>query len=234
MPGPGIPTLALKKAKLVVVAGNPSRGQLKFKYNPETFSFSKSAEWTEPPEHQRDGDPAPPTHQRTNPAQLQMDIFFDAFEELRGDVTDGVRTLLDWTKPCPPEVADGVMNPPLLEFRWGSSKALRGFKGYLSSVSANYTLFRMDGTPIRATCSITIIEVPNPPAGQNPTSGGQAGLQAHVLVEGESLHSVAWAEYGRASYWRALAAINDIDDPLRVRPGTRLLLPPHREAARLS
>ena len=72
------------------------------------------------------------------------------------------------------------------------------------------------------------------PGPQNPTSGGQLGYQAHVLIEGESLHSVAWAEYGKASYWRALAEVNDIDDPLRVSPGTRILLPPRREAARRS
>jgi hypothetical protein len=234
MLGPGIPSLALKKARLVVVAGSPQRDQLKFKYNPETFSLSKSAEWTDPPLHQRHAESGQPTHQRSNPAQLTMEIFFDAYEEFRGDDTNEVRTLLDWTKPCPPFVAPHVMNPPLLEFRWGSSKALRGFRGYLSSVSANYTLFRMDGTPIRATCSITIIEVPSPPSGTNPTSGGQAGFQAHILIEGETLHSVAWAEYGKASYWRALAEINGIDDPLRVAPGTRLLLPPYRDAGRLS
>jgi hypothetical protein len=230
---PSLPTLSLEKARLVVVAGNPGETEIEFKYNPETFSLSKSADWTEPPQHQGRRDPSPPTHQRTNPAQLSMEIFFDAFEEFDGDVTDDIQTLLDWTKPCPP-ATNGVQNPPLLEFRWGSSNALQGIRGYLQSVSVNYTLFRMNGTPIRATCNITIVEVPTPAAGTNPTSGGRAGFQAHVLIEGETLHSVAWAEYRRADYWRALAEFNDIDDPLRVAPGTRLLLPPHRDAARLS
>src|SRR4051794_41429596 len=107
--GAGIASLALKKAELRVTQGSPRKRKLKFKYNPETFTFSKSADWSEPPQHQRDVDPAPPTHQRTNPATLQMDIFFDAYEEFRGDVTDEVLTLIDWTKPCPPET-DGVMN----------------------------------------------------------------------------------------------------------------------------
>ena len=231
--GAGLPGFGLEKARLVVVAGEPDDDELKFKYNPETFSFSKSAEWTEPPQHTRDHQPAPPTHQRTNPASLTMEIFLDAFEEFRGDVTDDVRTLLEWTKPCPPLVK-GVMNPPLLEFRWGSSKAVQGFRGYLQSVNANYTLFRMDGTPIRATCSVILIEVPDRPAGTNPSSGGRPGYRAHVVIEGETLHSVAWAEYQRADYWRAIADFNHIDDPLRVAPGTRLLLPPHRDAARLA
>jgi hypothetical protein len=231
--GPGMPTLALEKAKLVVKHGHPKRRTLKFKYNPEQFSFTKSAEWTDPPVKTGDKDPAPPVHQRTNPATIQMQIFFDAFEELFGDVTDEVLTLADWMKPCPPKVK-GVMNPPLLEFQWGSSRALTGFRGYLSNLTANYTMFRMDGTPIRAECSITLTEVPRRTARQNPTSGSLAGLQAHVLIAGDTLQSVAWTEYGRADFWRGLAAFNGIDDPLRLRPGSRLLLPSHRDAARLS
>jgi hypothetical protein len=233
MLGAGIPTLALKKAKLVVVEGDPDHRSLSFKYNPETFSFSRTVQWTDWPEYHGEGDPPEPTYQRSDPATLSMEIFFDAFEELRGDVTGDVLTLFSWTKPCPPEI-NGVSNPPLLEFRWGKSRALRDFRGYLSSVSATYSMFRMDGTPIRATCTISMTEVPNPAEGTNPTSGGRPGLQSHVLIDGESLHSVAWAQYGRADFWRAIAAYNEIDDPLRVAPGTRLLLPPHREAARLA
>jgi hypothetical protein len=232
--GAGLPSLGLEKAQLVVVQGDPDVTSLEFKYNPESFSFSQTAIWTDPPHHVGKKYAPPPTHQRTNPATVSMEVFFDAFEEFRGDVTEDVLTLVDWTKPCPPMMEGGVMNPPLLSFMWGSSKALEGFLGYLSSVAVNYTLFRMDGTPIRATCTISLIEVPDPPARTNPTSGGQAGLHAHVLIEGETLQSVAWAEYRRPDFWRALAAFNGIDDPFRVPPGTRLLLPPHREASVLS
>jgi len=228
-----LPTLSLEKARLVVVDGDPDETELEFKYNPETFTISKSAVWTEPPQQTSTDEPAPPTHQRTEPARLSIEIFLDAFEELDGDITDDVNTLLDWTKPCPPFVND-VQNPPLLEFRWGSSNALQGIRGYLETVSVNYTLFRMNGTPIRGTCNVSLVEVPTPATGTNPTSGGRAGYRAHTLIEGETLHSLAWAEYRRADFWRALAAANEIDDPMRVGPGTRILLPPQRDAAKLA
>ena len=96
------------------------------------------------------------------------------------------------------------------------------------------TLFRVDGTPIRATCNIRLEEVPQEAARQNPTSGTRPGMRVHVVTEGETLHSVAWAEYHQARYWRGLAAFNGIDDPLRVAPGTTLLLPSPRDAASLS
>jgi nucleoid-associated protein YgaU len=49
------------------------------------------------------------------------------------------------------------------------------------------------------------------------------------MVGGDSLASVAFKEYGDAAAWRALAAYNRIDDPLRCAPGTRLLLPSPEE-----
>jgi nucleoid-associated protein YgaU len=51
-------------------------------------------------------------------------------------------------------------------------------------------------------------------------------------VEGETLQSVAYAELGRPAYWRAIAQLNGIDDPLRVRAGTVLLIPSVADAAR--
>ncbi len=51
------------------------------------------------------------------------------------------------------------------------------------------------------------------------------------MVTGDSLSSVAFAEYGDPTRWRALAAFNDIDDPMRLRTGTVLLLPSLEELA---
>jgi nucleoid-associated protein YgaU len=69
---------------------------------------------------------------------------------------------------------------------------------------------------------------------QNPTSGALHTRRSHVLREGDSLHSVAYAEYGDPTLWRGLAAFNGIDDPLRVRAGQSLLIPTAAEAARMS
>jgi hypothetical protein len=226
--GAGIPVMGMEKASLAVSDSVFSFGSLKFKYNPEQFSLSKRTSWTNNG-IKLESDWQLPTYNSTSPATLQIDIFLDAFEELFGDVSGDVKKLMDWTKPGPP-----WNEPPLLEFRWGMSNVLQGMKFYLESVDATYTLFRVDGTPIRATCKITLVEWSNPASRQNPTSGGQPGMESHLLIDGESLHSVAWSRYGDASFWRALAEFNGIDDPLRVPSGTRLLIPPRRDAAALS
>jgi nucleoid-associated protein YgaU len=62
--------------------------------------------------------------------------------------------------------------------------------------------------------------------GQNPTSGGTAGHRVHVVQQRETLDIIASREYGEAKHWRVIAEANGIADPLRIRPGTRLSLPP--------
>lgn len=61
---------------------------------------------------------------------------------------------------------------------------------------------------------------------QNPTSGGLTARRAHHMIDGDSLASVAYAEYGDPALWRHVAAYNGIDDPLRIPRGSTLLLPP--------
>ncbi len=36
---------------------------------------------------------------------------------------------------------------------------------------------------------------------------------------------MAYKEYGNASWWRPIAEVNGIDDPLKLIAGTRLLVP---------
>ena len=226
--GAGLPVMGMEKASLKVVA---TFERLKFKYNPEQFSLSKRTDWTNGG-FSLESDWQPPTYNATSPASMQLEVFLDAFEELTGDVSGDVNTLIDWTKPRSALI--GPPHPPLLEFLWGMSNVLPGMQFYLESVDATYTLFRVDGTPIRATCKLTLIEWSNPASRQNPTSGGVPGMGSHLLLEGETLHSLAWETYGDPKLWRAIADFNDIDDPMRVTAGTRLLLPPRRMAAALA
>jgi nucleoid-associated protein YgaU len=46
-----------------------------------------------------------------------------------------------------------------------------------------------------------------------------------VVKRGQSLATIASAEYGDPRAWRIIADANGIDNPLRLAPGTRLLLP---------
>jgi len=46
-----------------------------------------------------------------------------------------------------------------------------------------------------------------------------------VVKRGQSLATIASAEYGDPRAWRIIADANGIENPLGLAPGTRLLLP---------
>jgi nucleoid-associated protein YgaU len=75
----------------------------------------------------------------------------------------------------------------------------------------------------------------DPPfGGQNPTSGALRSTSSHQVRLGDSLASIATAHYGKPTMWRAIAAVNGIDDPFNVRIGTDLLIPAPADAVALA
>jgi hypothetical protein len=152
---------------------------------------------------------------------MTLEMFLDASDQSSGDVSKDVQKLFD---ACAPTAASDSKNkplPPLVRFGWDKVY----FNGYMESVNAKYTLFRQDGKPIRALCSITLKEFPKDQAKQNPTSGSERAQRSVQVVAGDTLAGIAWREYGDPTRWRVIAEANGIDDPLRLRPATRLLVP---------
>jgi len=223
----------LSKAALRVVAGAATATELTFLYNPTEYTITKGSTWNRP---QTKGakSTGKPEFGGTNPQTVQMEIFFDAWEHNTPSIAADIAVLLDWTKPTSESVSKKKPEPPILSFAWGTNPALSDFRGYLKSVTAKYTLFDDKGQALRATANITLEEVPTQPTKTNPTSGGRSGYRSHLLKDGDSLQSIAYREYGEPNLWRALAIINGIDDPLRLRNGTSLLVPEIVEASRLA
>ncbi len=220
------------KARLRVVQGEVPVKELTFTFNPAEYTIAKSSSWNRPTTSGAKSS-TKPQFQGANAQTLAMEIFFDEFEA-GGEVSSKVTSLLDWIKPTADSVKKKHPEPPILSFEWGDNQALSNFRAYLKSVSAKYTMFRSDGTPSRASATITLEEVPVDPKKQNPTSGAIHGRATHVLREGETLAGIAYAEYGDASLWRGVAAFHEIDDPARLVPGIRLLVPSLDEALRLA
>jgi hypothetical protein len=207
--------------------GSP-RDRLEFQFNPKEFTIQKSATWTSKPARGA-AKAGPPEFTGAGPGKLTLELFFDASGTHDSTVVTAVEKLFACCVPTPESLKDKKASPPLVVLKWGTT---RSFPAYLTSVSAKYTLFDADGTPIRATCSVSMEEMPGVTAKQNPTSGAVAARRAHVLVAGDTLASVAFRHYGDPAMWRPLAAFNGIDDPLRVRPGATLFVPVIEELTR--
>ena len=224
----------LERAALVAYSDKSASipfATLVFSYNPSEVKTSGSATWQKPAGAMTDR----PEYISSGPQKAQLTIFFDEWGNSDGDVSKPVNKLLSWTKPTQASVDQHDRpRPPVVAFQWGLNGALANHKWFIESISAEYMLFRGDGTPIRATCDLSLSEyAANSPLFQNPTSGSRESRRSCVLGEGDSLASIAFAEYGDATLWRSLARLNGIDDPMAIAPGTRILVPSAAEARRL-
>jgi len=218
---------ALEKAFIALKDGSD---RLTCTFNPREYTISKSSTWHKTPAKGAKSAPKP-EFVGANPRSMSMELFFDGWETAR-DVSGDVDKLMEWTTPTKKSLSDNKPNPPIVVFHWGSKSY---FDAFVKQVSAKYTMFRPDGTPSRASVNVGFEEVPvDPPPKQNPSSGTVPGQRTHLLTDGDTLHSVAFAEYGDAALWRGLADVNGIDDPLRLRPGRTLLIPPATVAAERS
>jgi nucleoid-associated protein YgaU len=101
-----------------------------------------------------------------------------------------------------------------------------GFKCVVESIRQKFTLFAPDGTPLRATLTVTLREyrtLAELVSLANTHSPDRT--HAHVVQRGDDLSAIAQRYYGRPASWRAIADENNVEDPRRLRPGTPLTVP---------
>ncbi|MFC0602574.1 LysM peptidoglycan-binding domain-containing protein [Streptomyces palmae] len=228
---PGLLGGAPVRAALVIYEPPTARGntpgrerdRLQLQFNPTQVTLAKSANW--------DRSRAPSDEAATfpefisaQPRSMTVEVFVDAAVGRGPGVQQQVETLLACCAPRPHRGRAGAKSAPWVRLQWGASRTT-AFYAVVTSVGVTYTRFARDGTPLRALCSVRLEEAGGATPAQNPTSAAAGPVDAHQVVAGESLATLAWRTYGDPTRWRAIAEANDIDDPDRVVPGTHVVLP---------
>jgi nucleoid-associated protein YgaU len=207
-------------------AGGPKR--IEFVFNPSKLALSAQANWEQKPQPSAKK-VTPPKFTGSQPQVLKFEFLLDAWEKKR-DLSKDIHDLVMLTRPTQTSRAGAKPSPPKVRLVWGSG----WFPAYVTDVSINVTMFDELGEPLRAMVNITLKEIPKAEPGPNPTSGTRVGHDSYVMVQGDTLPGVAARVYDNPSYWRGLAATNAIDNPARIRPGTRVYLPPIDDVAAAS
>jgi nucleoid-associated protein YgaU len=202
-----------------------------FQYNPEAFTVSAKGGWTYATQPALES--TPPMFNGIKLPEVTVKILLDAFAIPPippSVVIDQLKTLL---LPTPQSMIVPPAKPTTVMFGWGPNIIME--RAIVTSVAVAYERFLL-GMPVRATATVTLMTVPLPAplGGTNPTSGGLATRRTRTVVEGDTLASIAFDEYQDPNKWRALAEANNIDDPMRVKDGTVLIVPDQREAENLS
>lgn len=205
--------MALEKATIINL---DTHEQIPVMFNPEEYSLDMGNTVAEI------GIPglekSPVQYVRGNIRTLQMELFFDTYEEKKEenkDVRRATRRITGLLDKTPTTQA-----PPVLLVTWGSLQ----FKCILEKVGQRFIMFLDDGRPVRARLNVTFKEFE--PLAVEVRSGLFMGPPTvHNLLEGETLSKLAHEFLGDPGAWRRIAEQNNIDDPRRIPPGTALLIP---------
>ena len=148
---------------------------------------------------------------------LTMDLFFDTFEA-QSDVSKHTNLIYGLL-----EIDRELHVPPLCSFQWGKFS----FTGVLESVDGRFTLFLPNGTPVRATLSVSFKEAVDitKEARKTPLASVDR-RKLRTVKRGETLTTIAAEAYGDPTQWRPIALANGITNPTALQPGQRLILPP--------
>jgi hypothetical protein len=198
-------------------------------FNPTSYSITSSVTW----KHQgsRALNSPPLTYGGGGGRTLTLDLFYDVTEPIDGVRIDDVRqetnkvVALTRKDRALVEKDAELGRPPAVAIEWGEAP-LSGsdfpFIGVISGLTQNFTMFRADGTPVRANLNVTFTEFPDPEIDQRKLD---PEFTTRVVKRGDTLSGIAAEMYGDPAVWRAIARANRLDDPLRLEIGRPLQIP---------
>lgn len=156
------------------------------------------------------------------PETISFEIHFDSTGAVPNSTTP-VQTQIESFKNICFTYNGNIHEPNYLIVSWGSLV----FKCKLTSLNINYTLFKSDGTPLRAKASVNFEE-----ALDNNIIAQEANNQSpdltHLIIfkEGDSLPLLCYKIYKNSNYYLAVAKYNQIVNFRNISPGTQLYFPP--------
>jgi nucleoid-associated protein YgaU len=214
----------VQKAQLAIEGD----GVLECWFNPQQYAISKSNSFNETPAR---GKGAPELYFGGGDGRrLTLELLFDATGSGSRDVRQVTDRLFQMMEATHTEPGGDKKRPPTVTFSWGKTVT---FPSVCTNLSVTFTLFRPDGTPIRASATLDLVQAGpiaggsggGEPAAQNPTTRADGRVSVRILQDGDSLAEISYAAYGDPTRWREIAHANDIDDPTQLRRGTAITIP---------
>lgn len=221
---------SLEKAYIEILAGNGAGSRIKVMFNPAEYSLERGNAYKSTPLPGLGS----PLIQFVNgdAATLSMDLFLDDWTDPGGPVSELPNPSGGDSKSVKERIDEiiGLLDidpdlhaPRPVRFVWGPLR----FDAVLEKVGRKASLFRPDGTPARASLSVSFKEF-KPRTRKAPAVREQSvdKTKRRQINAAEDIWLIANKEYGDPRYWRAIAEASDIDEPRELVPGDWLRVPP--------
>ena len=219
------PSGELAKAEIRVVDGKKAGNTVACMFRPKEYTITKRNSWQM--KEVKGKDLPQLEFSGGGSSTLTMELFFDTYES-GGDVRKEYTNEIWGLTAIDDSLTDKINKkgrPPIVQFKWGP---VVSFKAVIENITQKFTMFKANGTPVRATLNVTFKEAEKPGKYpfQNPTTSSTPGYKVRIIKEGESLDWIAQEEYGDPALWRFIAETNNLEDPMKLSPGQKLSIAP--------
>lgn len=198
-----------------------SSGTYAVMINPETIKWNRKVDYN-----------AKQTQNSSSPSQTyksspEADFSFDIVIDCTG-VVDKKRTkMADEIKKLERIVYTyngKIHRPNYIQIQWGKNIT---FNSVLKSFDTTYTLFKPDGTPLRAKISLSFGEYISPKEVQKLDKKSSPDMTHMVTVEqGDNLPQLCQRIWQDQSYYIEVARFNNLDKFRHLKSGLELIFPP--------
>lgn len=196
-----------------------SAGSINVPLNPDRYSRSFRVAYNEDQEQGTQGNNPP--FSKTPPEEMNFDFLFDGTGVVPG--SENIQEQIEKFKEIVYEVEGEIHRPNFLKLLWGDLS----FNCVLKDLKISYTLFKPDGTPLRAKLDCTFMQVIEEERRAAEQGNRSPDLtRVRYTKEGDTLPLMVHKIYGDASLYPQVAKYNGLNNFRDLKPNTRIVFPP--------
>lgn len=194
--------------------------------NPDSIKWQRNIEYND--EQPPDSSSASQKYKSTPSDKLNFDIVIDCTGIINPKRTDMV-TEINTLEKIAFSYNGKIHRPNYVIIQWGKGLI---FKGVLTSFDTSYTLFKPDGSPLRAKVSLSFSQYIAPATvirQDKPESPDVSHLV--TVVEGNTLPQLCQNIWNDESYYVQVARYNDLNKFRNLKGVEKLIFPPITQPA---
>lgn len=214
-------------------AFNQPAGSLRLWINPEKYTRTYTICYND---RTAQGSPGgSPDFNRIPSEEMKLELVFDGTGVVPGPLPgvlpftgDGISEQIEEFTGLVFDYDGGIHSPRYLRLTWGSLS----FDCRLTELTLTYTLFKPDGTPLRARGDATFLQYTTEKVRAREVNDQSPDVTHVVTVTaGDTLPYLCWKVYGDSAWYARVAEANRLDSFRELRPGMQLVFPPLEDAA---
>ena len=149
------------------------------------------------------------------------------FKTVRGDTNQGgVYAYIDKFRTIVSSYNGNIHRPNFLRISWN----LLIFRCVCTSFDVKYTLFKPDGSPLRAEITLSLTGSEDFSTKAKKAANNSPDLTHHrIFLAGDSLPLMCYRIYGDSSYYLDVARKNKLNNIYDIKPGTAIYFYPTKK-----